>query len=206
MSNNERATGMWRSLARTPVNIVKHSLVRSDVQARLDLVTANWQLRENARRNNLCMAGIDELVRAGGLPTGAFFGYEPTTRRGFPRIHMQQAKTIDRAFELGLCLSAGQTAIVLHREGHLCPNGSTNWTAAMVLSIWNRVTYTGCVRHRKARHFRDRMTGQHVVCPRPLNEQVHAFNGELAIISKERFSAVAEAKRRRRKRFDPTNV
>jgi hypothetical protein len=155
--------------------------------------------QENARRNQRCMDGLDNMVRAGGIPWGASYGYVRTAKPGFPFKDKAQAAAIVRAFSLGVSLSAAQTARVLRREGHISPGGTAEWSARMVSSIWNRETYTGHILYRKTETHRCRKSGKVVSFPRRIDEQMRGFNEALAIVSEDEFAAVAEARRRRRK-------
>jgi hypothetical protein len=147
---------------------------------------------ENDRRRRLCMAGLDALVLDGGLPWGVCFGYERTANPGFPVKHPTQARAVERAFSLGMNLSAPQTARVLKAEGHLCPDGTVNWTARMVRSIWDCVTYTGRIQYRKTQSVRH-VTGRRVSLKTPPGSQIVGYNASLQIVSDEQFGAVNRA-------------
>jgi len=155
--------------------------------------------QDNARRNQLCMDGLNNLVHAGGIPWGAPYGYVRTAKPGFPVKDAAQAAAIARAFSLGVSLSAAQTARELEREGHIGPGGTAKWSAGTVSSIWNRETYTGHILYRKTKTYRRRESGRVVSFQRRIDEQVRGFNEALAIVSEDEFAAVAEARRRRRK-------
>jgi hypothetical protein len=152
---------------------------------------------DRRRRHRLCMAGLDVLVSMGGLPWGVRFGYERTARPGFPAIHPAQAKAVKRAFRLGMNLSAGRTARVLEKEGHPSPNGTVHWTAQMVQSIWDCVTYTGRIQYRKTQTARDRSTGKHIKRLRPPESQIVGYNPSLQIVNDGEFAALGRARRRR---------
>jgi hypothetical protein len=154
----------------------------------------------NERRAQLCNAGLDSLVRHGGLPWGICFGYERSTMAGFPVKHPLQAAAVKRAFDLGESLSASETADALGKENHLSPNGTTNWTAHMVRSIWQCSTYTGSIRYRKTRVRRDAYTGMTVSCLRAPEDQIVGYNPSLRVVSDEQFRTVNDAKRSRRRK------
>jgi hypothetical protein len=151
---------------------------------------------ENLRRTRLSIDGQDALVLNGGLPWGCCFGYERTANAGFPIKHPAQAKAVERAFCLGVNLTAPQTARVLKAEGHVSPNGTVDWTARMVRWIWNCVTYTGRIQYRKTQSARDRFTGRRVSMKRPLGSQIVGYNPSLQIVSDEQFGAVKMAARK----------
>jgi hypothetical protein len=66
-------------------------------------------------RGQPSMVGLDGSVLDGACP-GVHFGYEPATKADFRVIHPAQAKVVRRVFELGISLSAEETAHVLATE------------------------------------------------------------------------------------------
>jgi DNA invertase Pin-like site-specific DNA recombinase/transposase len=153
---------------------------------------------DKLRRRNLCMAGVDQLiVENHGMPWGAFFGYVDGELPGHPKKNPEQAKTIQRAFELGLNVSAAITARTLGEEGHLSPSGNLLWSISMVAFIWSCTTYAGLVRYRKTLCEQNRTTGKVTREPRPAYQYVQAYNEEFAIVTKDLFMAVQKAKRSR---------
>jgi DNA invertase Pin-like site-specific DNA recombinase/transposase len=153
---------------------------------------------DKVRRRNLCMAGADQMVlEKGGMPWGPSFGYIAGKEPGFPEKHPEEAKAVNRAFELGLTFSAAVTARVLGEEGYVCPDGTLLWNASTVTAMWNCTTFAGLIRFRKTINRHDRATGKVTSKTRPAYEYVQAYNVNFQIVGKDLFLALQAAKRGR---------
>jgi transposase/DNA invertase Pin-like site-specific DNA recombinase len=176
-----------------------HSAIDERALTKQDAIQAAARAEhDRIRRRNLTSAGLSQLVRAGGIPSGACYGYRDSGVPGFPIINDEEADVVRKIMSLASNgMRFARIAKQLGEDGDPSPAGSRRWGGSGVGAIVRRPLYTGRVFYRRYVSIKDRKS-EKVELFLNLRDRIEKnYNERYRIVSDELFAAANQTERRK---------
>ncbi|MCE4225017.1 transposase [Methylobacterium sp. C25] len=176
-----------------------HSAIDEQLLRKTDVTQAAARAEhDRIRRRNLTSAGLSQLVREGGIPSGACFGYRDTDTPGFPVPDDDQKVVVIKIMGLAAeGMTFAKIAKKLSDDGDYAPNNTKKWNSSGVAVIVRRPIYTGRIFYRRIITVKDRKSDK-VEQYHNVRERIEKnYNKRYRILSDKLFRAANKARKRK---------